>query len=142
MGSKPRLIAAGVAAAFVLMQSPRAALAFGIPVLVVAYITRSAFVAIRRPAVRRPMIVAGIVVGAAVVAFFVAGNDLMFVMAGVPGLFVAASVYAFGMGTGLDRHAPIVVMAGVALAYWLVNTAILGMIITFVGRLRGARGRA
>jgi len=125
----PLVVGAGVAA-FVLIQSPRTAIAIAIPVLLVVGATRAAYLAVRRPAARGPMIAAGIVVGAAVVAFFVAGNDLMFVMAGLPGLFVAAIVYGFSAGLDLEGRAAMIAMAGITFVYWIVNTAILGMVLT------------
>lgn len=136
---KPLVVGAGVAAAFVLIQSPRMALAIVTPVLLVALITRLAWSTMRRPAARGAMIAAGMVVGAAVVAFFVAGNDLMFVMAGLPGLFVATIIYGFAAALGLDGPAAIIAMAGIAFVYWVVNTAILGMLITRLRSLMAHR---
>jgi hypothetical protein len=60
-------------------------------------------------------------------------------MAWKPAL-VGAIVYGFGIGTGLDHHAPLVVAVG--LVYWLVNTAILGAMFTVVTRHRGDARRA
>lgn len=136
---KPLVVGAGAAAAFVLIQSPRMAIAIVTPILLVALITRLAWSTMRRPAARGSMIAAGMVVGAAVVAFFVAGNDLMFVMAGLPGLSVAAILYVFTTALGLDGTAAIIAMAGMAFVYWVVNTAILGMLITGLRSLMAHR---
>lgn len=78
------------------------------------------------------MIASGVIVAALIAGDLTFGHDIALV--GLPGFLVAS---ALAMGFDTRRHS---VEVGVMIVYWLVNTAIFGLVLegTLIARLRSS----
>lgn len=147
MAWKPLLVATVAAAAVVLTQSPRAALAWtalaGI-VLAVAILAKHALAAVIRPTVRGSMLASGIVVAAGMALPWLPGGHsidlgLLFLLL-MPGVFAALPLAMITLFLdGAPQSVAAACVAVIWAVYWVVNTAVLGALIEVVRRRRGDR---
>jgi len=110
-------------AAFVAIQSPGVALV----TLTIGGILCAAIAAVGSAARRGAMVASSVIFAGLIAGDLAFGHDIM--LFGVPGFFIASVVFF-----GVDTHRRSVEVAAVVV-YWLVNTAVLGMLIA---RLRSS----
>lgn len=124
-----KIVAVGAlsAAAFVAIQSPGVALA----VLTVAGLLYWTVVSVGSSARRGPMIASGVIVAGLIAGDLAFGHDIA--LFGLPGFLVAS---ALALGVDTRRHS---VEVAAMIVYWLVNTAIFGMLIARVYSLIAQR---